>query len=163
MRKNYDPNHNDRLRNRLERRIVRWLTPSRWPGRREPRPDAEDIRAHASWLGRCGEDYAHWWLRRHKGYVVLERNFRHGHHEIDIIARDGNIIVFVEVRTLSTDTFQAPSATITPGKKDHVHQAAKAWRKARGYSGLWRMDIVGIVWPDPTKEPRRVDHWIKSM
>lgn len=159
----YDLHFNDRFRMRLERRIVRWLTPSRWKCSQDPRPDMADVRAHAAWLGRRGEDYAQWWLRRHKGFVVLERNYRHGHQELDIIARDGIVVVFAEVRTVSSDFLQAPSATITPTKRENLHRAAKAWREARRYRGHWRMDIVGIVWPDPEIEPRRIDHWVKCF
>jgi len=159
----YDLHFNDRFRMRLERRIVRWLTPARWKCSHDPRPDVADSRAHAAWLGRRGEDYAQWWLRREKGYVVLERNYRHGHQELDIIARDGIVVVFTEVRTLSSDALQGPAATITPRKRENLHLAAKAWREARRYRGLWRMDVIGIVWPDPANEPQRIDHWVKCL
>ncbi len=163
MAKPYDLRFNETLAIRWKRRIVRWWTPAKWPGTTEPEPDRHDTRACAAWLGRSGERYAAWWLRRHRGMVVLDRNFRHGHHELDIIARDGRVIVFVEVRTLTSDVLQAPAATITPKKRENLHQAAKAWRDRRRYRGPWRMDIVGIVWPLAAPEPSRVDHWEKCL
>lgn len=163
MAKRYDLQFNETPTIRWKRRIVRWLTPARWPGSAEPRPDHHETRAHAAWLGRNGERYAEWWLRRNRGMVIIGRNFRHGHHELDIIAQDGRVIVFVEVRTLTSDSLQTPAASITPKKKEHLHQAARAWRDSRKFRGPWRMDIVGVVWPLALNEPSRVDHWVKCF
>ena len=162
-REPYDMHFNDGWRTNLERWIVRRLTPSRWPGHTEPRPDVSDKRAHANWLGRRGETYACWWLCRNKGFVILDRNYRNGPHELDIVARDGLVTVFVEVRTLSDDFLQRPSASITPQKRECLHKAAAAWRQARRHRGAWRMDIFGIVWPDPERLPARADHWAKCL
>ena len=162
-RPEYTLNHNNTIQIRLMRWLVRRLTPSRWPGQDEPEPPREDIRKHSLWLGKTGELYASWWLRKNKGMVILQRNFRNSYQEIDIIARDGNYIVFIEVRTLTSDFLQSPSESIKQAKAENIRKAAQAWRKKHRKSGLWRIDIIGIVWPDTTKPPRKVDHWEKAL
>lgn len=159
----YSIHFNQDLKTRLKRRLIQFLTPRHFPASGEPRPPRSETRDFARWLGRRGEAYARWWLRRHKGMVVIDCNFRNGPHELDIVARDGHVLVFVEVRTLSSDHLQRPSASITPTKRENLRLAAAAWRQRRGYKGPWRMDIIGIVWPVPEKEPARVDHFEKSL
>ena len=58
-------------------------------------------------LGKRGEDLATEYLMK-KGYKILERNFRAGKCEIDIVAKDGQKLVFVEVKTRKTDYFGQP-------------------------------------------------------
>ena len=162
-RQTYDIHFNQGLKNRLKRRLVRALTPRHFTAPAEMQPPRSETRSFALWLGRRGEAYARWWLKRHKGMIILDRNFRHNHHELDLIAKDGEVVVFIEVRTLSSDHLQLPSASISETKKAHLHQAAAAWRKTNRHKGPWRMDIVGIVWPEPDKTPARVDHWEKCF
>jgi putative endonuclease len=152
---------NDNYSTSIQKWCIRVLTSSKFQPVENIQPDRSQARQFSAWLGRRGERYASWWIRRHQGMITIDRNFRHGSHELDIIARDGQVIVFVEVRTLSSDHLQLPSASITPEKKIRLHSAAAAWRKQRGYRGLWRMDIIGIVWPEPLGEPSRIDHWVK--
>jgi len=159
----YDIHFNQDLTTRLKRRLIQFLTPRQFTAPPEMQPPREDARKFALWLGRRGEAYARWWLKRQKGMIILGRNFRQGPHEIDMIARDGETVVFIEVRTLTSDHLQLPSASISEAKKAHLHQAAAAWRKANRHKGPWRMDIIGIVWPEPEKAPARVDHWEKAF
>lgn len=159
----YSLHFNQGWQTRLKRRLIQALTPRHFPAPVELQPPRSETRAFALWLGRRGEAYARWWLKRHKGMIILDRNFRHGHHELDLIAKDGEVVVFVEVRTLTSDFLQSPSASISDSKKEFLHQAAAAWRKTKSYKGHWRMDIVGIVWPEPDKAPARVDHWEKNF
>lgn len=159
----YSLNHNNSFQIRLMRWLVRQLASSQWPGSNQPEPPRDDIRKHSLWLGKSGESYACWWLRRNRGMVILEQNYRNSHQEIDIIARDGKYIVFVEVRTLTSDFLQSPSASINASKAENIRKAAQAWRKTHKKSGLWRIDIVGIVWPDTSKPPLKVNHWEKAI
>lgn len=156
-------NFNKTFRLNAERWFIRTTTSKQWPASPITAPSRNDMRLYAIWLGKRGESYACWWLRRHRGMKILETNYRHGHHEIDIIARDGLVTVFVEVRTLTDDYLQSPSASITPTKKTNLHKAAAGWRKERRHQNHWRYDIVGIVWPDPEKPPLKVDHWEKAI
>ncbi|MFM1802575.1 MAG: hypothetical protein RJA81_1927 [Planctomycetota bacterium] len=147
----------------LKRWLVRFLTSRVAPVPLSSPPDRSRVREYARWLGNEGERYACWWLRRHRGMVVLQINYRHGHHEMDIIAKDGEVTVFVEVRTVSSDHLQRPSESVTPAKQRNVHECALAWRSQSAHYGHWRMDIIGIVWPDPMQQPTRVEHWIKAF
>ncbi|CAG0930904.1 partial hypothetical protein, partial [Planctomycetaceae bacterium] len=62
-------------------------------------------------IGKQGEDEAAAFLEG-KGYAVLERNYRCRYGEIDIVARDGRTVVFVEVKTRGSDRFGTPTASV---------------------------------------------------
>lgn len=147
----------------LKRWIIRYLTPRRRPELTSPMPPREDARRFSNWLGEQGENYARWWLRRHQSMIIVELNYRDGPHEIDIIAIDGKTLVFIEVRTISNIVLYKPAESIHKPKQKSIHQGAAAWRTQHKYRGSWRIDIVGIVWPDPHSEPTQVDHWIKAF
>jgi len=66
-------------------------------------------------LGQMGEDKAANFLRR-RGYTIVSQNFRTRFGEIDIIARDGNALVFVEVKTRSNTEYGTPAEAITKAK-----------------------------------------------
>lgn len=125
----YSLDHNNTFQIRLVRWLVTRLTPSKWPGATDPEPPRDDVRKHSLWLGKSGESYACWWLRRYKGMVILGQNYRNSHQEIDIIARDGKYIVFIEVRTLTSDFLQSPSASINSSKAENIKKAAQACAK----------------------------------
>lgn len=147
----------------LKRWIIRYLTPRRRPELTKAMPPRSDARRFSNWLGRQGENYACWWLRRHCGMTIIELNYRDGPHEIDIIALDGKMLVFIEVRTISNNALYNPAESIHKPKQKSVQQGSAAWRKQHKYKGPWRIDIIGIVWPDPHSEPTQVDHWIKAF
>jgi putative endonuclease len=98
-------------------------------------------------LGDRGENLAARELRN-KGYRIIARNFKCVMGEIDIIARDGKTLVFVEVKTRADDDTVAPEEQINPSK---MHRCTKA---ARFYLGRYgqpqppaRFDVVAVVWP----------------
>lgn len=98
-------------------------------------------------LGRHGEDLA----ARHlvgAGFEILARNWRCELGEIDIVARDRNSLVIVEVKTRRTTAFGTPAEAITPRKADKLRELALAWlqRHPAGGAGL-RFDVVSIVVP----------------
>ena len=62
-------------------------------------------------LGKWGEDLASDYLEQ-KGYTIMERDWKSGRRDIDIIARDGNIVVFVEVKTRRSSVFGEPEEAI---------------------------------------------------
>src|SRR6185437_15717765 len=75
-------------------------------------------------LGRKGEDLAHRYLR-YAGYRVVARNYRPGQDsEIDIVARDGGKLVFVEVKTRTSADFGSPDRAIDREKQRHILRAA---------------------------------------
>ncbi len=97
-------------------------------------------------LGRAGEDAAARYLQA-QGFEIIERNWRspHTRHEIDLIARDGNCIVFVEVKTARTRTFGHPLEWITPRKQAAIIKAAQAFlAETPGRDSEFRFDAVGV-------------------
>ena len=94
-----------------------------------------------------GESAAAWHLRR-KGYRILARNARFGHNEVDLIARDGDTVVFVEVRTRASGDPVPPEDTVTYPKRRHLRAAARRYLSRQPDRGLYfRFDVVGIVMP----------------
>lgn len=75
-------------------------------------------------VGAWGENVAAEWLNEH-GYQVIARNIRTPYGEIDIIARQGDITIFVEVKTLTSSKEFFPEKNITPKKQQHMLNAAQ--------------------------------------
>lgn len=77
---------------------------------------------------------------------MLERNFRCKGGEVDIIARDGNTIVFVEVKTRRTLTYGVPQLALTPFKQRQISKAALTWLlKHRSQDKPARFDVIAIL------------------
>jgi len=99
-------------------------------------------------LGRRGEDLAVEWLEA-RGWTVLARNFRLGHKEIDIVARRGDLVAFVEVKTRAGLGFGHPLEAITRAKRREIERVATAWIARHGrHTDLYRFDAIGVVWAD---------------
>lgn len=99
-------------------------------------------------LGQRGEDAAARYLKR-QGYRILERNRVLGRNEIDIIAREGDTIAFVEVRTRKSKSGVLPEDTVGPAKQRQIRRAAKRYIDRYGDESLYyRFDIVAIIMPD---------------
>lgn len=81
--------------------------------------------------GAIGEDRAADFLKSH-GLKLLARNFRVRGGEIDVVCRDGDTIVFVEVRLRSGTAFGGAAASITPGKQARLVMAARHWLLRHG-------------------------------
>ncbi len=102
-------------------------------------------------LGRRGEDLAHRYLRN-SGLTILARNYRpgSGDSEIDIVARDREIVVFVEVKSRTSAEFGSPERAIDRDKQKHIVRAARAYATRAGIE--WnqvRFDTISIVFSDP--------------
>ncbi|MFD7404734.1 YraN family protein [Streptomyces sp. NPDC059866] len=111
-----------------------------------------DMNTHLarSALGRYGEELAARRLAT-AGMTVLERNWRCGRTgEIDIVARDGDVLVVCEVKTRRAGPFQHPMAAITPAKAARLRGLAERWLQEHGGAppGGVRIDLVGVVLPD---------------
>jgi putative endonuclease len=79
------------------------------------------------------------------GYVVLARNWRHGRGEIDIIARTGDVIVFVEVRTRHGDAYGMPEETLAARKRAVLIATAQAYLDSAGAADSeWRIDVIAV-------------------
>ena len=101
--------------------------------------------------GRRGEDLAHRFLRK-QGYTIVARNYRlaSGDAEADLIARDGEDLVIVEVKTRATDEYGPPEQAVNPEKRRHLIRVAREYaRKTNTPWGHMRFDIVSIVLREP--------------
>ncbi|UVI34872.1 YraN family protein [Brevibacterium spongiae] len=96
-------------------------------------------------LGDRGEDLAAAYLEQ-AGLRILERNFRAPRGELDIIARDGDIAVFVEVKTRRTAALGSPLEAITPTKLARIRTLAGIWLRGQNeYFPATRIDALGII------------------
>ncbi|KKS02945.1 hypothetical protein A2W70_00760 [Candidatus Curtissbacteria bacterium RIFCSPLOWO2_02_41_11] len=95
-------------------------------------------------LGKYGEDLACRYLQK-QGYKILERNFRIRGGEIDIVAIDGQTLVYVEVKARTSYQFGLPEESITPFKIKFLQRAAKFYRNnRRNLPELERIDVVAV-------------------
>jgi putative endonuclease len=100
-------------------------------------------------LGKYGETLA---ARRlgEAGLTVLARNWRCGRAgEIDIVARDGDVLVVCEVKTRRGGAFEHPMAAVTPDKAERLRGLAERWIQTHGGAppGGVRIDLVGVLLP----------------
>ena len=104
-------------------------------GRRDPR----------RLLGEGGEAAAARWLRR-AGLTIVARGFRVRCGEIDLIARDGPVVVFVEVKTRTHDAFLRPAEAVTSIKRGRIARVASAFLARSGWTDrICRFDVVEVV------------------
>ena len=95
-------------------------------------------------LGAWGERIAREHIEK-LGYQVIETNFRCHEGEIDIIAQEGEQLVFVEVRTRRSLDFGSPEESITVSKKKKLIEVANAYLQSHeGLSSWWRIDVVAV-------------------
>ena len=108
--------------------------------------------------GRLGEDLAHRYLRKH-GCTIVAHNFtaRSGAGEIDLVAWEGGVLVFVEVKTRSSVDFGAPDAAVDEEKQRRIAIAAREYgRRARVEESRMRFDTISVLLGDrPQIEWRR--------
>ena len=98
-------------------------------------------------FGKQGEELAVQYLIG-KGYEILERNWRNIHKEIDIIAKDGECLVIVEVKTRQTDEYGDPDIAVTRKKQRMLITAANAYISKNNMDVETRFDIISIIFKD---------------
>lgn len=106
-------------------------------------------------LGQRGERIA----ERHlvaRGMTVIDRNWRCSQGEIDLVLRDGDATVFVEVKTRTSDSFGHPLEAITVAKLARLRRLAMVWCDAHPGTGPIRIDAVAVI--APRRAPATVDH-----
>ncbi len=94
-------------------------------------------------LGKSAEDAAAA-LLLNKGMTILERNFRLKLGEIDLIAKDKDEVVFVEVRSRASSAFGGAAASVGSAKRRKLIKAAQVWLQTRSYDGPCRFDVVAL-------------------
>jgi putative endonuclease len=95
-------------------------------------------------IGSKGEKLAAEYLSK-KGFQIIEKNWRYRHKEVDIIARDQNELVIVEVKLRSTDYFGDPSEAVTLKKQRFLIEAAESYLEKIEEDPEVRFDIVSII------------------
>jgi len=93
-------------------------------------------------IGAWGEEVAADWLVK-RGYQVTARNIRTPYGEIDIIAQNGDVTVFVEVKTLTSTKTLLPEHNITPRKREHMVNAAQQYT-AEHEIDHWQIDVISV-------------------
>lgn len=94
--------------------------------------------------GKIGEEIACKYLKSH-GFKIVERNFRKGYSEIDIVALDGKTLVFVEVKTRYSNTFGNPEEAITYWKMKSLVRAAEYYKLLHpNLPDSLRIDVVSV-------------------
>ena len=106
-------------------------------------------------VGTWGEDLAAAYLRE-KGYVILERDWHSGHRDIDIIAQNKEWLVFIEVKTRSTDDIARPEQAVDWKKQRNLMRSINHYLHYRNIEQPWRFDVISIV-GSPSKEPQ-IEH-----
>lgn len=113
----------------------------------------KDPRHRRGWEG---EVIARKYLERH-GWRVLHQRFRMGRLEIDLVARRGAVVAFIEVKTRFGDAFGSPLEAVTAHKQGEIARVASAWIDRFGATGeVYRMDVIGVTLRGPGSP--QIDH-----
>ena len=95
-------------------------------------------------LGRWGEGVAAEYLQG-KGYEIVARNLRNPYGEIDLLARQGEVLVFVEFKTRSSRQFGYPEEAVDAAKLEHITAAAEDYLQQESDTAVdWRVDVIAI-------------------
>jgi putative endonuclease len=96
-------------------------------------------------LGDRGEDIAAKYLQQ-QGYRIVQRNYRSRYGEVDIICAQHGILVFVEVKTRTSNAFGSPEESITPTKQAHIRKVALIYLDSypQAFREI-RFDVIGIL------------------
>jgi putative endonuclease len=144
----------------------RWQGLRKWPALRRHvlgwRVASDRLHSAALWgcplsrveLGHAGECLAAKWLRAH-GRQILYRNYRGAHRgEVDLVARHGTVLTFVEVKTRSGTAFGRPADAVTPDKQRLIQRGALDWLRQLGQPRLSMRFDIAEVWLIPRELPR---------
>ena len=112
-------------------------------------------------LGRHGEDLAARRLAA-QGYEIVARNWRCSHGELDLVARDGDCLVLIEVRTRRGRALGTPEESITPAKQAKLVDLAWAYVQEQNWVGDWRIDVVAVEM-DRRGRLLRVEHYENAV
>jgi len=107
-------------------------------------------------IGRLGEEMAANFLKN-KGFNIVETNYRCPEGEIDIVARQNKLLVFVEVRTKTSRLFGSPEESVTQVKKRRMIATAQYYLQSSCENPpQWRIDFIAVEM-DATYKPRRIE------
>jgi putative endonuclease len=96
-------------------------------------------------LGELGERIAERWLRGH-GWRVMQRRFRSGHRDIDLVIERDGVVAFVEVKARRGPEFGGPIEAVNWRKQRELGRSARVWVARHGRSSdAYRFDVVGVL------------------
>jgi putative endonuclease len=110
-------------------------------------------------LGKAGEELAITHLRN-IGYHILKQNYRYGRSEIDIIARQKDVIVFVEVKTRETHKYGSPEDAVSNAKIKKIAEGAEGFLLEAKVDLECRYDIISII---KNKQQTEVTHIVDAF
>lgn len=147
---------------RLLRLLSDWWSRWRHPVSPAPQPQGCGTASHTARLGLWGEEQAARFLEAH-GYRIVERRDREGKGELDLIAvgRDtaGAFVVFVEVKTRSSEAYGGPVAALDRRKRQALRRSALHYlRRVRGPTPRFRFDLVAVVGSPELPTPPSIRH-----
>ncbi len=101
-------------------------------------------------FGKAGEEMAVQYLRS-QGYEILETNWRFGSDEVDIVAKENDIIVIAEVKTRRSDYFGEPETFVNKKKQQFLIRAANNYAEKYNIDNEFRFDIVSVLFNSKQK------------
>ena len=106
-------------------------------------------------LGLAGEAAAQGFLRS-RGWTIEAHRFRFGRHDLDIVARRGDVVAFVEVKCRSTGSFGPPAEAVTWRKRQILATGARWWQSRFGRAAdRYRFDVIAVY---EGGGPPRIEH-----
>jgi putative endonuclease len=116
-----------------------------------------DQSKHKIDIGKIGEDIAVKFLSE-KGFEIIERNYHYGHGEIDIVAKDNNFLVFVEVKTRLNLELGEPEYAVNQKKIKQIKKMAELYLFDKEIEEAdCRFDVIAILLDD--KENPKITHY----
>lgn len=113
-------------------------------------------------IGDTGEKIAADFLQQ-RGYQLLDQQFSTRYGELDLVMDDAGSIVFVEVKTRTTNSFGMPESSITPEKLQRIQNAGQIWLQVHPeVDDLWRIDVVAIIL-NPDRTIKDIKHFINVL
>jgi putative endonuclease len=114
--------------------------------------------AESQALGEAGERIAAEWLAR-RGWLILDRRFRSGHRDLDLVAERSGIVAFVEVKTRRGKDFGLPVEAVNWRKQRELARSAAVWIARYGRSEqMFRFDVVGVLLEEGIPRIRHVEN-----
>lgn len=107
-------------------------------------------------LGKIGEEIATKFILK-KGYTILETNWRHRKAEIDIVAKVDDVLIFIEVKSRSSDYFGRPETFVDAVKQQLIADAASVYMEKVGHEWEVRFDIISVLFHNEAYQS--VDHF----
>lgn len=100
---------------------------------------------HRKSLGKQGEELAASYLKKCQNYQILQRNYRCVFGEVDIVAKDGDVLTFIEVRTRKSEDYGNPKESITKRKQDQLSKVALEFINRHNVHHVKaRFDVVAV-------------------